>query len=119
MKVVIDDSDDDKEIDLPLSHKGTGLYSANFTVEPLDDILGNLRPAGAESDVGAVEVGARELPGGDINADNTVNVLDIQLCVNVVIGLEANPSIVANSDINDDGRVSTSDVDLLVELVLR
>jgi hypothetical protein len=93
--------------------------AANFSVAPLDDILGNLRPAGAESDVGALEVGARELPGGDINADNAVNVLDIQLCVNVVLGLETNPTIVANSDINDDGRVSTSDVDLLVELVLR
>jgi hypothetical protein len=93
--------------------------AANFTVAPLDDILGNLRPAGAESDIGAVEIGARELPGGDINADNAVNVLDIQLCVNVVLGLETNPTIVAASDINDDGRVNTSDVDLLVELVLR
>ena len=39
-----------------------------------------------ESDVGAVEIGDRELPGGVINADNAVNVLDFQLCVDVVLG---------------------------------
>jgi len=37
MKVVIDDSEDNNEIDLPLNHKGTGLYSANFTIEPNDN----------------------------------------------------------------------------------
>jgi hypothetical protein len=92
--------------------------AANFNVAPLDDILGNLRPAGAESVIGALEVGARELPGGDINADDAVDVLDIQLCINVILGLETDPAIVSNSDINNDGRVTTSDVDLLVELAL-
>ena len=95
------------------------INAANSAVAPLDDILGNLRPAGAESDIGAQEVGAQNLPNGDINGDNAVNVLDIQLCVNVVLGVETDSSVVANSDINDDGRVDTSDVDRLVELVLQ
>tara|TARA_B100000029_G_scaffold176366_1_gene173682 strand:+ start:521 stop:2110 length:1590 start_codon:yes stop_codon:yes gene_type:complete len=52
-------------------------------------------------------------PQGDINADGILNVLDIVLLVNVVLGGEADCS-----DINNDAVVNVLDIVLLVNLVL-
>jgi hypothetical protein len=40
---------------------------------------------------------------GDLNNDEKVNIQDIQLCVNVILGAETNPGIVARADVNEDG----------------
>ena len=55
---------------------------------------------------------------GDLNLDGAVNVLDIQLCVNVFLGVETDPGIVDRSDLNGDGAVNVLDVQLLVNLFL-
>lgn len=55
---------------------------------------------------------------GDLNGDGGVNVLDVQLCVNVFLGVERNPSIVARSDVNQDGQVDVLDVQAITNIVL-
>ena len=55
---------------------------------------------------------------GDLNLDGAINVLDIQLCVNVFLGVETDPAIVDRSDLNGDGAVNVLDVQLLVNLFL-
>ena len=55
---------------------------------------------------------------GDLNGDGGVNVLDVQLCVNVFLGVESNPLIVARSDVNQDGQVDVLDVQVIANLVL-
>lgn len=54
----------------------------------------------------------------DINQDGQVNVLDAQLCINVFLGTETNPLIVARADQNADGTVNVLDVQLVVNAVL-
>jgi len=54
----------------------------------------------------------------DLNLDGAINVLDIQLCVNVFLGVETDPGIVDRSDLNGDGAVNVLDVQLLVNLFL-
>ena len=52
---------------------------------------------------------------GDINEDGIVNILDIILLVNVVLGLsEASPA----SDVNEDGILNILDIVNLVNIVL-
>ncbi|MGH2621075.1 MAG: dockerin type I domain-containing protein, partial [Anaerolineales bacterium] len=54
----------------------------------------------------------------DLNQDGRVDVIDAQLCVNVFLGSETRPEIVARADINADGRVDVLDVQLVVNALL-
>ncbi len=55
---------------------------------------------------------------GDLNLDGSVNVLDVQLCVNVFLGTETDPGIIARADLNSDASVDVLDVQLIVNLFL-
>jgi hypothetical protein len=45
-------------------------------------------------------------------------VLDVQLCVNVFLGTETDPAIVARADVNGDGGVNVLDVQAVVNAFL-
>ena len=53
---------------------------------------------------------------GDINYDDTINILDVVLMVSMILGTE-NPDY-DTADINSDGEVNVIDVVLLVNLIL-
>ena len=63
-------------------------------------------------------VPSEEPEQGDLNGDGGVNVLDVQLCVNVFLGVESDPTIVSRSDLNSDGAVNVLDVQIIANLVL-
>ena len=52
---------------------------------------------------------------GDLNNDSTVNILDVILCINIVLGTE---QIIDNADLNDDNIVNILDIVSLVNLIL-
>ncbi|HLC05994.1 MAG TPA: dockerin type I domain-containing protein [Anaerolineales bacterium] len=54
----------------------------------------------------------------DVNQDGRVDVLDVQLCVNVFLGTQTDPGIVARADINGDGAVNVLDVQAVVNAFL-
>ncbi len=66
----------------------------------------------------ATPVPSEEPAEGDLNGDGGVNVLDLQLCVNVFLGVENDPMIIARSDVNGDGNVDVLDVQAIANLVL-
>ena len=53
---------------------------------------------------------------GDVNNDESVDVLDIVIVVNMVVGSE--PPNYATSDFNSDGQINVQDVILLINIVL-
>ena len=53
---------------------------------------------------------------GDVNLDGRVNVSDVSLLVNMILGLVEMEEIVA--DVNFDGRVNVSDVTALINIIL-
>ena len=56
---------------------------------------------------------------GDINSDSLVNILDVIISVNYIIGyLDLNNDQVQNADINMDGVVDVVDVLMIVDLAL-
>ena len=63
-------------------------------------------------------VPSEEPAEGDLNGDGGVNVLDIQLCVNVFLGVENDPTIISRSDVNQDGQVDVLDVQAIAIIVL-
>ena len=52
---------------------------------------------------------------GDMNGDGSVNVQDIVMIINMVIG---NTDVDLNADINFDGAVDVLDIVLLVNIIL-
>jgi hypothetical protein len=46
----------------------------------------------------------------DINLDGVVDILDVQLCINALIGRNVDPDIVERADVNVDGKVDNSDL---------
>ncbi len=54
----------------------------------------------------------------DINMDGRIDVLDVQLCVNVFLGSETDPGLVARADVNSDGSVDVLDVQMVVNTFL-
>ncbi|MGH2606130.1 MAG: LamG-like jellyroll fold domain-containing protein, partial [Anaerolineales bacterium] len=59
-----------------------------------------------------------ETQAGDLNLDGGADVVDLQLCVNVVLGIETSPDIVSRADLNEDGAVNVLDVQALVNIIL-
>ena len=54
-------------------------------------------------------------PDGDINSDEVVNILDVVVLVNIVLGVEEqNPT----GDLNQDGFINVLDIILLVNIIL-
>lgn len=47
---------------------------------------------------------------GDVNGDNEVNIQDVILCVNVILGIEQDAGIMDRADLNEDGSVNILDV---------
>ena len=65
---------------------------------------------------------ATTLPGvvlpGDSNCDGIVNVLDVVVTVNYVLGANPDPFCLENADVNSDGLINVLDVVLTVDLIL-
>jgi hypothetical protein len=62
--------------------------------------------------------GSPPLPREDINQDGQVNSLDLQLCINVILGIEKDPIILQRVDVNLDGETDEVDLQIIVEEVL-
>ena len=54
---------------------------------------------------------------GDVNNDGNINVIDIQLCINVIMEKELDSDIVLRADINEDGSVDVSDMQDLINFI--
>ena len=63
------------------------------------------------------------LPGsyvwGDVNHDGDVNVTDVMLTVEQILGIPPTDFHSKNADINEDGIISVADVSSIVDLVLK
>jgi hypothetical protein len=53
-----------------------------------------------------------------LSQDGVVDVVDLQLCVNVVLGTETDPAIVERADLNADGTTNILDIQQLVNIIL-
>lgn len=47
-----------------------------------------------------------------------MNVIDVQLVVNVILGTETDPAVVDRSDVTGDDRVDVLDVQTVINLIL-
>ena len=57
-------------------------------------------------------------PEGDVNGDNTVDVSDVNIIINIMLGKANVHFYPGNADINGDGRVDVSDVNKVINIML-
>ena len=55
---------------------------------------------------------------GDVNLDGTVNVADINVVVNIILGGHAANDVMKRADVNGDGNVTISDINLIISIIL-
>ena len=55
---------------------------------------------------------------GDVNGDGVVNVADINVVVNIILGGKVSPEIAKRADVNNDGMITISDINLLISIIL-
>ncbi len=81
---------------------------------PTTDILGNLRNDGAP-DAGCYEYGATSSTvTGDINGDGSIDAVDLQLLINMILS----GSFDSKADLNKDSSVDAIDLQALVNVIL-
>lgn len=68
--------------------------------------------------VWAVTADDAPLPRGDINGDGVVDVSDVNLAINVMLGKEQDATIVARADMDGNGSVDVSDINLVINAML-
>ncbi len=103
--------DPDNENFLKLKETADTAINAGADTGISNDYFGVLRTDGA------IDIGACEYPGytsRDVNQDGSVNVSDVQLVVNVILGNATND----RADVNGDERVTVSDVQEVVNEVI-
>ena len=54
----------------------------------------------------------------DINQDGEVDILDLQLCINVISGKDQTPLIIQRSDVDGNGTVDQYDTQLIAMRIL-
>ncbi len=73
---------------------------------------------GQSPDMGAFEFGVNDLFLGDVNADHRINILDIILLVNFILGDEPNEYEFWAADINEDEIVNILDIIVVINIIL-
>lgn len=56
---------------------------------------------------------------GDVNDDGEVNISDVIMAVNYILGIQCEPFNFRNADLNNDGVMTISDVTLIVDVILK
>jgi len=54
----------------------------------------------------------------DINQDGFVSDVDVQLCVDIILGTETDPFYIERADVNGSGSVDASDIQQIVNVML-
>ena len=58
------------------------------------------------------------IPRGDINGDNKVDVSDVNIIINIMLGKASASNYPGNADLNNDGKVDVSDVNIVINIML-
>lgn len=56
---------------------------------------------------------------GDVNGDGEVNIADINVIVNIILGGRVDPSTMTRADVNGDGEVNIGDINAIINIILR
>lgn len=102
---------------LNMPYHSSGTAQTGYFCVKAKDAAGNLS---TDQACNALSVPAKPAGtlAGDLNADSSINALDLQLEVNVILGINTDPTIRSRADLNGDTAVNALDLQMLVNKVL-
>lgn len=59
-----------------------------------------------------------ELPNGDVNGDNIVDVDDMNAIINIILKTKTNDDYPCNADLNNDGEIDVDDMNIVINIIL-
>lgn len=95
----------------------TGTRTATITRTPTSTPTGTITPTVTAT--GTITPTPAPAGPADVNLDSQVDVLDVQLCGSVFLGIETDPEFVGRADVNGDGSVNVLDVQVIVNAYLQ
>ncbi len=98
--------------DFRLTEQSIARDFGNANYAPLTDIIGNTRDA--QPDAGCYEYGSTPSTNGDINSDGSVDAIDLQLLINMILS----GGFDSKADLNKDSSVDAVDLQALVNIIL-
>jgi hypothetical protein len=98
-----------------ISTGGSGNGNGTVTYSVAANVTGSTRTGTLTIAGQTVTVSQQAAPSCDVNGDGIINVLDIQVLINVILGTTPNTG---NGDLNHDGRVDVLDLQILSNVVL-
>ena len=60
----------------------------------------------------------QEFDLGDVNGDGTVDVSDVNIVLNIMLGLEQADTYNGRADLNGDGEIDLADVNMVINKML-
>jgi len=110
-----------------VSPTGNNYYiDSDNTIKKLED-GSNVKPFRAYLSSNGATINAFTIDGvavdsdgllGDVNGDKKVNITDVVLLVNYILGIEDPTFIIGNADINSDNAINITDVTKLVNIIM-
>jgi len=110
-----------------VSPTGNNYYiDSDNTIKKLED-GSNVKPFRAYLSSNGASINAFTIDGvavdsdgllGDVNGDKKVNITDVVLLVNYILGIEDPTFIIGNADINSDNAINITDVTKLVNIIM-
>ena len=55
---------------------------------------------------------------GDLNGDGTVDIADVNICINIILEINQDEAVKVLADLNGDGNVDISDVNAIINIIL-
>ena len=100
---------------------GGNAKTAFEPMDPLVDSFGNiqLRSIDRPHKYGiSMENDEKDLIAGDVNRDNEVNIADVNMIIDILLG-SGRPSCIAITDCNADGEINVADVNKIIDYILK
>ena len=66
-----------------------------------------------------VTLNGQNTPLGDLNHDGTVDVTDVNMAINIVLGKITDPAMTVDADMDNNGVVDVTDINALINLILK
>ena len=55
---------------------------------------------------------------GDVNMDGTVDIMDVNIIINIILGTEMNVDYITHADLDNSGTVDVADINILINIIL-
>ncbi|MFH1442314.1 MAG: S8 family serine peptidase [Candidatus Omnitrophota bacterium] len=115
--LILTDLDGDNKVELITNNDSTAdIFAWEFESSVIPENMPWPQEGHDPQHTGRVNIIAEEVKKGDINADGRVDVVDVQIIVNIILGIVENPD--KKADVNGDGFMDVLDLQMIVNIIL-